>query len=257
MAPRLERGGGGFQLPNSDQENSLFLRALISVVSGDTDTVVPTLHLELSPPPFAATPAAGTPAAAAGCVGVDGCHGSYFAAAEAMAGSSSEREGCSAASFLKDGGVGKITGKRRGGKFGGVRQRSWGRPAAEVGDPHPVMRKWLGTFDTADEAACAHDIAAALAFRGHRARLNFLAAASSSSASSSASGSSRATAQPQPQHLPEIIQESCRSNASSSAYVPQLPEQGRPVAREQEIWDGLQENITMDGANFSATNLHE
>ncbi|KAE8796846.1 hypothetical protein D1007_28145 [Hordeum vulgare] len=257
MAPRLERGGGGFQLPNSDQENSLFLRALISVVSGDTDTVVPTLHLELSPPPFAATPAAGTPAAAAGCVGVDGCHGSYLAAAEAMAGSSSEREGCSAASFLKDGGVGKITGKRRGGKFGGVRQRPWGRTAAEVGDPHPVMRKWLGTFDAAAEAAtaCAHDVAATLAFRGHRARLNFLAAAASSSASSSASGSSRAIAQRQ--HLPEIIQENCRSNASSSAYVPQLPEQGRPVAREHEIWDELQEIMMMDGTNFSVTNLHE
>ncbi|XP_051192478.1 uncharacterized protein [Lolium perenne] len=254
MVPRLERGAGGFQLPNSEHENSLFLRALISVVSGDT--LVPTLHLEPSTPPFAAAvaaPTAGT-AAAASCAtcGADGCLGcESVAAAAATTGSSSEGEECSAASFVKDGGVGKRRGARRGSKFRGVRQRPWGKWAAEIRDPHRAVRKWLGTFDTAAEAARAYDVAA-FEFRGQRAKLNFPAAASSSvSASASATGSSWAAVQPRPQHLPESNRENCGSNASSPAHVRQLPEQERaPVGREKEIWDGLQEIMMLDDGSF-------
>ncbi|KAM3243940.1 hypothetical protein ACQJBY_055706 [Aegilops geniculata] len=208
MVPRLERGGGGFQLPNSEQENSLFLRALISVVSADTDTVIPTLHLEPSTPPFAATPAAGMCAAAAGCtrcgVGVDGCLGCDF------------WDVYSAASFVKDGGVGKITRRRRGSKFRGVRRRPWGTWAAELRDPHHAVHKWLGTFDTAAEAARAYDTVA-LEFHGHHARLNFPTTEAPSWASTSTSGSS--TAQPHQQHLPVSLHENCRSNTSSSASM--------------------------------------
>ena len=249
MVPRLERGTGGFQLPNSEQENSLFLRALISVVSGDN--VVPTLHLESPTPPFAVNAPAAAPAGAAACTtcSADRCPGCELATAvEATTGSSSEGEECSAASFVKDGGEGKRRA-RRGNKFRGVRQRPWGKWAAEIRDPHRAVRKWLGTFDTAVEAARAYDVAA-LEFRGHRAKLNFPAAAASSSASASASSSSRAAAQPQSQHLPVSQRERRRLNASSSAHVPRLPEQGRPVAREQEIWDGLQEIMMQDDGSF-------
>uniref|UniRef100_A0ACD5ZLU5 Uncharacterized protein n=1 Tax=Avena sativa TaxID=4498 RepID=A0ACD5ZLU5_AVESA len=247
MVPRLERG---FQLPNSEQENSLFLRALISVVSGDT--VVPTLHLEPSSmPPFAAavaTPTASTAAAAAcaGC-GANGCTGCELVATAAAAttGSSSEGEECSAASYVMGGGVGKRRA-RRGSKFRGVRQRPWGKWAAEIRDPHRAVRKWLGTFNTAAEAARAYDVAA-LEFRGHRAKLNFPATV----ASASAFASSWATTQPQPQHLPESPCENSASNASSTtAHVVRQPEDGRPVAREQEIWDGLQEIMMLDDGSF-------
>lgn len=66
------------------------------------------------------------------------------------------------------GGVGKS--KKR---FVGVRQRPSGRWVAEIKDTTQKIRLWLGTFNTAEEAARAYDEAAWL-LRGANTRTNFV-----------------------------------------------------------------------------------
>ncbi|KAG9450317.1 hypothetical protein H6P81_010282 [Aristolochia fimbriata] len=80
----------------------------------------------------------------------------------------------------RSGAKGAHNGAGNAAKFVGVRQRPSGRWVAEIKDTTQKIRMWLGTFETAEEAARAYDEAACL-LRGSNTRTNFITHVSSNS----------------------------------------------------------------------------
>ncbi|XP_040364465.1 ethylene-responsive transcription factor WIN1-like [Rosa chinensis] len=144
-------------------------------------------------------------------------------------------------------------------KFRGVRQRPWGKWAAEIRDPVRKSRVWLETFQMAEEAAMVYD-RATIQLRGHNALTNIIAPPSkilipdhdsSSNESSSINNLSCSNASSSIDHIVVIDEydsgKECQSIRSPTSVLSGSDNEWTPGSKEQDETHFLKDYGYCDG----------